>query len=423
MITQIDIFNFKALRAVSVPLSPYQLLIGPNGTGKSSVFDAILLLRNSMLGEGPQQAVKETGADSLVELTHCKAGGSIGISVLLEHEGWPKLRYTVTLSQNEHAGVFVEAEAVTMITDAVSPNIVGIRDKEPINLDQFRQTDAADQVKILKRHAARATGGWKRILYKTSTGADTYIRLADNSGKKEWSHQTLLAGPKQLTLKYSPSERGYEYISWVKESLLNAPIRIQLDIGAIRSSGSPEKSGESLTANGDNFANVIEQFKLSDSKNFKRWLSHVRSHLPEIADISTLVRPDNKKVVVQTISPNSIEVPQYLLSDGTLRFLALTLLAYSSNSPRFLLIEEPENGLHPRVIEGVLTPFKISDEEQQVLFASHSPIVLANFNLHDVVVFQKPSNSTELCNAMDHPAVQQWHDKLDKASLLVAGIL
>ncbi len=423
MITQVDIFNFKALRAVSVPLAPYQLLIGPNGTGKSSVFDAILLLKNSMLGDGPQTAIRQTGADNLVELTHCKEGGSIGISVLLERSDWPPLRYTIILSQNEKLGVIVEAESVTMMTDAISTDILGINTEESINLDLFRKTDAAAQVDVLRRHATHKTKGWQRILYKTSTAADMYIRPGGDSGKKGWQHQTLLAGPKQMTLKFAPSERGYEYISWVKESLLNAPIRIQLDIDAVRSSGSPEKSGESLTPTGDNFANVISRFMVADPGNFKRWLAHVRSYISEIVDISVVTRPDNKRTTVQAISPDGVHIPQYLLSDGTLRFLALTLLAYSSNSPRFLLIEEPENGLHPRVIEGVLSPFKIADEEQQVLFASHSPIVLANFSLEDVIVFQKPHNGTELCRAIDHPAVTQWHDELDNASLLVAGIL
>lgn len=423
MIAQVDIFNYKALRAVRVPLSPYQLLIGPNGAGKSSVFDALLLITNSMLGDGPQQAIRETGAETMTELTHCKEGGAIAVSVLLKKEKWPALRYSVVFSQIEGQGVSVAAEAVTMHTGAETLDLPGVSENEPVTLDLFRKSDAISYVEKTRKHCTGKQTGWKRLLYKTSTGADTFIKLNPDPKKKDWQHQTQLSGTKQLTLKFAPSEKGYEYVNWVKNTLLNSPTRVQLDIDAVRFSGSPEKSGEVLTHNGDNFSNVVASFKERDPENFRLWLSHVRSFIPDISSVDFLVRPENKRITAFTVSPTGIEVPQYLLSDGTLRFLALTLLAFSSNSPRFLLIEEPENGLHPRVIEGVLSPFAITDEEQQVLFASHSPIVLANFQLDNVIVFQKPSNSTELCKAVDHPALSNWIDEVNKADLLAAGIL
>jgi len=87
-----------------------------------------------------------------------------------------------------------------------------------------------------------------------------------------------------------------------------------------------------------------------------------------------------------------------------------------------LLIEEPENGLHPSAIEGVLQPFKTTDPNQQVIFASHSPIVLANFKLDDVLVFRKRSSGTELVRGKDHPQLQEWVGDIDPTTLLAAGI-
>lgn len=423
MIIQLDIFNFKALRAVRLPLREYQLLVGPNGSGKSSVFDAVLLVRDSLRGEGPEQTIRATGAETLNELTHCAEGGVIGLSFVLKRESWPYLRYTLVIGHEESRGVIVEAEALTRLTDGEDYQITDGREEESVNFDLFRHTDAAVQVEKLRKHASRKTKNWQRILYKTATGADNFGRLAlDASGKKFWSVQTLLSGKKQLTLKYAPSEKGMEYANWVKETLLTVPMRVQLDIAAVRESGSPEKTGKELSANGDNFANAVYQFEKEKPEDFALWVRHLNRFFKEIHKVQIHIRPENQRRTVFAVSSTGVKVPQYLLSDGTLRFMALTLLAYYRMGPRLLLIEEPENGLHPSAVEGVLKPFRVMNPEQQVIFASHSPVVLANFDLDDVLVFRKTDFGTELVYAKDHPKIATWTSEIDKGSLLAAGI-
>ena len=64
-------------------------------------------------------------------------------------------------------------------------------------------------------------------------------------------------------------------------------------------------------------------------------------------------------------------MPSWILSDGTLRLLAVTLLAYSRGAARSLLIEEPENGIHPRAIDTVLQSLR-HVYDGQVFVATHS---------------------------------------------------
>ncbi len=67
---------------------------------------------------------------------------------------------------------------------------------------------------------------------------------------------------------------------------------------------------------------------------------------------------NGRKIVIWCSRPfladATSEVPSWLLSDGTLRLMALTLIAFASlPEPRTYLVEEPENGLHPLAIQVV----------------------------------------------------------------------
>ena len=85
--------------------------------------------------------------------------------------------------------------------------------------------------------------------------------------------------------------------------------------------------------------------------------------------------PEDRKLYLTLVYDTGLAVPAWHLSDGTLRLLALTALAYRQNGG-LMLIEEPENGVHPQAVEGVFqAPRNVRDG--QVLMATHSPVVVA----------------------------------------------
>src|SRR5260221_268249 len=109
------------------------------------------------------------------------------------------------------------------------------------------------------------------------------------------------------------------------------------------------------------------------------------------------------------------------LSDGTLRILALTLLAYLEQHPASLVTEEPENGLHPRAIEAVLQSLS-SLYGSQVWVSSHSPVVLAHSDLKNILCTQLGADgAVTVIRGPDHPRLQKWQDGIDLGSLFAAG--
>ncbi|MGB8600340.1 MAG: AAA family ATPase, partial [Burkholderiales bacterium] len=103
---------------------------------------------------------------------------------------------------------------------------------------------------------------------------------------------------------------------------------------------------------------------------------------------------------------------------------ALTLPAYLDDVDGVFLIEEPENGIHPRAIETVLQSLT-SIYSGQVLIATHSPIALNMMEPKDVLCFAKNSEgATDLVSGDKHPALKEWKgQRADIGRLFAAGIL
>jgi predicted ATPase len=118
-----------------------------------------------------------------------------------------------------------------------------------------------------------------------------------------------------------------------------------------------------------------------------------------------------------------LKIPSWMASEGTLRMLALTLPAYLDYFGGIYLIEEPENGIHPRAIE-TMTQSLSSVYNAQVLMATHSPIVLSTVEPEQVLCFSKNAEgATEIVRGSEHPALQQWKRETTLGTLFAAGVL
>ena len=98
--------------------------------------------------------------------------------------------------------------------------------------------------------------------------------------------------------------------------------------------------------------------------------------MPDLESIRIVEREDDKHRYLVLGYRGGLEVPSWMASDGTLRLLALTLPAYLNGLEGIYLIEEPENGIHPRAVETMFQSLS-SVYGSQVLLATHSPVILS----------------------------------------------
>lgn len=120
---------------------------------------------------------------------------------------------------------------------------------------------------------------------------------------------------------------------------------------------------------------------------------------------------------------SGLEAPSWVVSDGTLRLLALTSLAYLPDSRGVYLVEEPENGIHPKGVEAVYQSLG-SVYDGQVLVASHSPILLGLARPDQLLCFAKDSRgATDIVRGDEHPALRDWRGEVSLGAFFACGIL
>src|SRR5208283_3092938 len=134
--------------------------------------------------------------------------------------------------------------------------------------------------------------------------------------------------------------------------------------------------GKGFKTDGSNLPWVVEELKRGDEGRFRDWIRHLRTALPDLEDLRTVERQDDKHRYLMLKYDNGLEIPSWMASDGTLRLLALTLPAYLPEFSGLYLIEEPENGIHPKAAETAFQSLS-SVYEAQVLLATHSPVLLS----------------------------------------------
>jgi predicted ATPase len=168
---------------------------------------------------------------------------------------------------------------------------------------------------------------------------------------------------------------------------------------------------------------VVRQLREKEPQRFRRWLAHVQMALPNIEDITVREREVDRFLYLEARFREGLRLPSWMLSDGTLRFLALTLLAYLPTSDAVYLIEEPENGIHPKALELVFQSLS-SVYEGQVLMATHSPLLLQLSEPKDLLCFAlTPEGATDIVRGDQHPKLKEWRREVSLGELLAAGVL
>ncbi len=167
----------------------------------------------------------------------------------------------------------------------------------------------------------------------------------------------------------------------------------------------------------------VHDLEAKAPERLERWVAHLRTSLPDLRAVRTVERPDDRSRYLEVTYANGLVAPSWLLSDGTLRMFALTLLAYLRDPAPLVLIEEPENGIHPRAVETVMQSLG-SVYDGQVFCATHSPVVLSLVEPDQLLCFGRTEGgAVDVVRGSEHPELQSWRAALHLGDLLALGVL
>jgi len=415
MITLVEARHYKCLRFVRQKLERFQVLVGPNASGKSTFLDVIAFIRD-LLNEDAQTAVRHR-AQTFCELVWKEQGDEFEIAIEMDvpkrlvfrgNSAYRFCRYEVRLGVSEE-GVQPLGENFWLLRESKSDKSV----REP-TLFPIEPQDEKPIVREPRRHTP---AGWRRVVTRMPDGR-VYFR-AETTG---WNAPFRLTYRRAALANLPEDVVRFPISLWARQVLMEGVQPLQLNSIAMRNPCPPD-SPLRFQPDGSNLPIVIRDLKRNHPDRFECWMRHIKMALPDIQDIDVRERPEDRYLYLVTQFNMGTTLPQWLLSDGTLRFLALTLLAYLPLEGDVYLIEEPENGIHPRAVEAVFQSLS-SAYDVQVLVATHSPVFLSAAEPGHLLCFARTqSGATDIVNGDDHPQLRQWRGEVNLSTLFAAGVL
>jgi len=119
--------------------------------------------------------------------------------------------------------------------------------------------------------------------------------------------------------------------------------------------------------------------------------------------------PDGRLLLQIKDAPFSRPVLARFASDGTLKMLAYLVLLHDPAPPPFIGIEEPENFLHPRLLQELAEECRKATERTQLMVTTHSPFFLNALRAEEVrVLWRDDDGYTQVARASDLPGVMPF---------------
>lgn len=257
---------------------------------------------------------------------------------------------------------------------------------------------------------------------KVKKGNDYFKTEFLQDKEKRWQYAFKL-GPQKSALGNLPAdETQFPVTTWFRNLLTMGVQPFVLNSLLIRKA-SPPGQGRGFKPDGSNLPWVIDDLYKKNPLRFAEWVAHLQTALPEIEGIRTVEREDDRHRYLIIKYKGGLEVPSWMVSDGTLRLLSLTLPAYLTDLKGIYLIEEPENGIHPRAVETVFQSLS-SVYDAQILLATHSPVILGIAEANQVLCFAKtPEGATDIVSGDKHPALKDWQGETNLGVLFASGVL
>ncbi len=206
-----------------------------------------------------------------------------------------------------------------------------------------------------------------------------------------------------------------------------------LDASRIQATG-PVKPGLELSTDGGNLVSVLEQLHEKDEERWEALTEEYCRWLPEFDRILFDTPDTGQKLLLFRTRSGRCKIRADEMSHGCLLALALLTLAYLPKPPSLVALEEPDRGIHPRLLRDVRDAmYRLSHPEAsgverpavQVVAVTHCPYLLDLFKDHpeEIVIANKVDRFVEFQRLTDHPNVQDILGDSSLGEAWYSGIL
>lgn len=398
--------NYRALKDITLgklwntqnrdSLTPMTAVIGKNGVGKSTLFDAFGFLSDCLKG-GVEEACDARGRGGFERLRSQGQEGSIEFQIYYKEDYNSRpITYELAIDLDTDNRPYVKKERLRqrrkgqktgwpfsfLILDE-GKGIVWKGEEEGKQVEEGQ--DHFDLLKLIEKIQREADEESKET------------ELVELNDKRKLGIATL--GSLKQHPRISLFRRFIEgwYLSYfTPDAARSLPL------------AGPQKH---LNIHGDNLGNVVQFMEREHSKKFQNILNSISRKIPGIEKISTEKSPDNRLLL--KFNDRGFQDPFYVqqMSDGTLKVFAYLLLLEDPSPPPFICIEEPENGLYHKLLETLAQEFRKHATGQrgssQIFITTHQPYFVDALQPEEVWILEKGDDGfSRIKRASDNPLIK-----------------
>jgi predicted ATPase len=386
MITHVRARNFKSLRDVDISLGPLNVLVGPNMGGKSNILDLFRFLHECWFPQppsfGPGGALtRRQGIEEV--LWKGSKDNLLSIAVEFLDPGSPRRQFRYELEIAAGAGGYstIQKEAL----------------------------------------ALREAGAERQLIVRESDG-----RWLENSDSSKLAFIQAERSGMELA---PPNWEGYPLKFFAQNW------RYHQFVPGVMRQANPMTAGNVLDFHGSNLSAWLMWLQTRSPQAFARIGEVARDVFPEIRELLTW--PTQQGTVYLSSQEQGLlrPTPLFHMSDGELAFVAYLslILAPDELGGTFFFIEEPENHLHPKLIETLIALLRQVQQEvaqrgvppSQIILTTHSPLVLDQMKLEEILWVEKQQGETKVIRPSDKPHLRKLveDEELGLGDLMFAGAL
>lgn len=391
MLTRLEVDGFKTFENFCVDFLPFTAILGSNAAGKSNLFDVIQLL-SLLATRDVAEVVKQMRGEPLELFRQTATGHSTRIRLAVEvlvdpavRDPWgsevqlshTRIRYEVGLERREFRPGM---ERILVAHEAAFP-IMRKDDRWAL-----AQQPSADFRSAYLKYARQKP--W----LTTETRPEGQVFNVHQDGKQGRNRPASAA---EATVLYSITNAEFPHLFALREEMRHWRL-LQLDPALLRKPV-PVAASDVLEADGSNLAAVLARLKAETRSEVRPGgvlediAVALNSLIPGTRKLDADLHDASREYRIELTMRDGLPFSSRVLSDGTLRVLALLTLLHDPAHQGLICLEEPENGIHPGRVKLLVQQLRamVSDPRHyqatgpevlplsQFFLNSHSPVVLS----------------------------------------------
>lgn len=379
------------------PLTPMTTVIGKNGVGKSTLFDAFGFMADC-LKSGVEEACDSRGRGGFEKIRSQGQSGPIEFEIYYKEDGNARpITYELAIDRDKSGRPCVRKERLRQrrkgqkcgwpFSFLILDDGKGIAWKGEIEGKQIVEDPGnMDAPSIIRRLLNEELEEESAQTERVSLENNRILGIATLGSLKQ--HPRISA--------FRQFIEGWYLSYFTPDAARSLPL------------AGPQKH---LNIHGDNLGNVVQFMEREQRDRFQRILDRIAKKIPGIDKIDTTLSPDGRLLL--RFNDKGFRDPFYVqqISDGTLKVFAYLLLLEDPSPPPFICIEEPENGLYHKLLETLAVEFREHATGRkggsQVFITTHQPYFVDALKPEEVWILEKGQDGFAIIKrASDDPIVK-----------------